>query len=277
MCLLKMSINFDRNYSQVEYERILGYSDINEIDKNIFKNYQLSSSDVQALKETAKKDAINFFYNGIISFSEGIDSALKKSFSWATVKLYYSIYYLIRASLAAKNIVLLRCKSMYRLELSQNSSPYNTGNKRYNTTHEGTINHYRDLYGSADLLLSNKIDDFDAYEWMMNVREIINYRCATFLEPGHLEIWSQYAECIEDNTIVELFDLIISDQRYIYPFQEEYAVIAIPVKRLIQTIQDLGDVGLLNEFQPEKIGYLQNITQNVPMTSNVLNSFIGNR
>jgi len=272
-----MSINFDRNYSQVEYERILGYSDINEIDKNIFKNYQLSSSDVQALKETAKKDAINFFYNGIISFSEGIDSALKKSFSWATVKLYYSIYYLIRASLAAKNIVLLRCKSMYRLELSQNSSPYNTGNKRYNTTHEGTINHYRDLYGSADLLLSNKIDDFDAYEWMMNVREIINYRCATFLEPGHLEIWSQYAECIEDNTIVELFDLIISDQRYIYPFQEEYAVIAIPVKRLIQTIQDLGDVGLLNEFQPEKIGYLQNITQNVPMTSNVLNSFIGNR
>lgn len=277
MCLLKMSINFDRNYSQVEYERMLGYSDISEIDKNIFKNYQLSSNDVQALKETAKKDAINFFYNGIISFSEGIDSALKKSFSWATVKLYYSIYYLIRASLAAKNIVLLRCKSMYRLELSQNSSPYNTGNKRYNTTHEGTINHYRDLYGSADLLLSNKIDDFDAYEWMMNVREIINYRCATFLEPGHLEIWSQYAACIEDNTIVELFDLIISDQRYIYPFQEEYAVIAIPVKRLIQTIKDLGDAGLLNEFQPEKIGYLQNITQNVPITSNVLNSFIGNR
>ena len=112
---------------------------------------------------------------------------------------------------------------------------------------------------------------------MMNVREIINYRCATFLEPGHLEIWSQYAACIEDNTIVELFDLIISDQRYIYPFQEEYAVIAIPVKRLIQTIKDLGDAGLLNEFQPEKIGYLQNITQNVPVTSNVLNSFIGNR
>ena len=63
-----MSINFDRNYSQVEYERMLGYSDISEIDKNIFKNYQLSSNDVQALKETAKKDAINFFYNGIISF-----------------------------------------------------------------------------------------------------------------------------------------------------------------------------------------------------------------
>lgn len=163
---------------------------------------------------------------------------------------------------------------MYRLELSPNSSPYNTGNKKYNTTHEGTINHYRDLYGAADLLLSNKIDDCDAYEWMMNAREIVNYRCATFLEPGHLDIWSQYAESIEDNTIIELFDSILSDQKYVYPFQEEYAVIAIPLKRLLQTIQDLGDAGLLNEFQTEKIGYLQNITRDVPMTSNILNDLV---
>lgn len=257
-----MSIDFDRNCSQLEYEKIIGCDDISQFDKNTFKNYKLNDSDVITLKETAKKDALNFFYSGAISISEGIDSALQKRFSWATVKLYYSIYYLIRASLASKNIILLRNKSLYRLEISKNSSPYSTNNKKYNTTHEGTINHYRDLFKKADLLLSNSIDDIDAYEWMMQAREIVNYRCASFLEPDSLEIWDKYAEYIDDGTIESLFENIINDEKYVYPFQEEYAIMAIPLKRFVQTTRDLDNCGLLALFDVSKSNYLQSIINN---------------
>lgn len=55
------------------------------------------------------------FYNGILSFSEGIDAVFQKRFSWATIKLYYAVYYLIRATLSSKEIAILRCRSMFRL------------------------------------------------------------------------------------------------------------------------------------------------------------------
>ena len=54
----------------------------------------------------------------ILSFSEGIDAVFQKRFSWATIKLYYAVYYLIRATLASKEIAILRCRSMFRF-LSQ--------------------------------------------------------------------------------------------------------------------------------------------------------------
>ena len=114
----------------------------------------------------------------------------------------------------------------------------------------------------ADLLLSNSIDDIDAYEWMMQAREIVNYRCASFLEPDSLEIWDKYAEYIDDGTIESLFENIINDEKYVYPFQEEYAIMAIPLKRFVQTTRDLDNCGLLALFDVSKSNYLQSIINN---------------
>lgn len=38
---------------------------------------------------------------------------------------------------------------------------------------------------------------------------------------------------------------LINDSQYIYCFQEEYAVVAIPIKRMQQTIADLANNSLL--------------------------------
>lgn len=252
-----MSINFDRNLSQVKYEEIIGASSYEEADGNDFKNHTLSQDEANQLKKTAKEDSINFFYNGMISISEGINNILKRHFSWATVQLYYSIYYFIRSSLASKNIILLRNKSMYRLTIKENEKPYKTNNKKYNTTHEGTINHYIDLFNLSDQLLSNNIDNIDAYKWMMNAREIVNYRCASFLEPSYLEIWSNFAESLDNNSFWGLIETIHNDNDFIFCFQEEYAVVAIPYKRLQLTLKDLKDSNILQMINSDRINYLE--------------------
>ena len=248
-----MSIDFDRNRVQVSFEAFVGAASPEELisRKDGFKSHALSQQEVQQLSNDISQDAIDFFYNGILSFAEGIDSIFLKRFSWATVKLYYSIYYLIRASMAAKGYATLRCKSMFRLKIADGETPYGTNNKKYQTTHEGTINHYRDQFGFADRLLSNKIGDIDAYEWMMNAREIVNYRSRSFLEPRCLDIWDYFSTCVDDRTLVtELLNL--ENDPYVKCFQEEYAIVAIPIKRVQQTIADLASEGILEQFAQDR-------------------------
>lgn len=255
-----MSIDFERNRVQVSFEEFLGVASPEELitKKDDFKTHKLSQQEVQRLSNDIKQDAIDFFYSGILSFAEGIDSIFLKRFSWATVKLYYSIYYLIRASMAAKGYATLRCKGMFRLRIADGEMPYATSAKRYQTTHEGTINHYRDQFGFADRLLSNKIGDFDAYEWMMNAREIVNYRSRSFLEPNYLEIWEYFSTCVDDGTLVAELENLESDP-YVKCFQEEYAIVAIPIKRVQQTIADLSSEGLLTQFTQDRESFARTV------------------
>ena len=255
-----MSINFNRNSSQVLYETFINVSSADELmsKKEEFKNHVLTVGETNQLKLALQNDALNFFYSGILSFSEGIDNAFKKRFSWATVELYYSIYYLIRASLAVKGVALLRCKNMYRLVAKVGEKPFSTGNRKYNTTHEGTISHYRDLYGQSDRLLANNIDDKDAYQWMMEVREIVNYRSAAFTEPDCLEIWEYFSNCIDEGKFADELLRLESDP-YVMCFQEEFAILAIPIKRLQQTIADFAIEGMVLALSEERNIYIKKV------------------
>lgn len=256
-----MNISFNRNGSQVLFESFIGADPDNLLDKkDDFKNHCLTSDEAEQLKVELKKDSLDFFYNGILSFAEGIDAAFQKRFSWATIELYYSLYYLIRASMASKEIAILRCKSMYRLFARAGDKPYSTANKKYNTTHEGTINHYKDLFGSSDKLLSNNIEDEDVYKWMMEAREIVNYRSAAFSEPECLEIWERFSESIDEGRFTEILKVLENDS-YVMCFQEEYAVIAIPIKRLQQTIDDLLVADLLSGFSEKRLNVIKTVMQ----------------
>lgn len=256
-----MSINFNRNKTQEKYELILGINTPEELsaNKDKFKDYSLNDRDVNSLKPLLEQDALDFFNSAVISFSEGIDSIYLRRFSWATVKLYYSIFYLLRASLACSDIALLRNRSMYRLKLKAGEKPYTTGNKKYNSTHSGTIAHYIDYFSGSDVLLSNRIDDKDVYQWMEEAREIINYRDVTFRDPECLEIWTRYREALDNDDLNVLLEKIQNDDSYVYCFQEEYAVVAIPIKRMQHTIKDMSDSGLLSLFQMDRIEYLETI------------------
>lgn len=160
--------------------------------------------------------------------------------------------------MAAKGYATLRCKSMFRLKIADGETPYGTNNKKYQTTHEGTINHYRDQFGFADRLLSNKIGDIDAYEWMMNAREIVNYRSRSFLEPRCLDIWDYFSTCVDDRTLVtELLNL--ENDPYVKCFQEEYAIVAIPIKRVQQTIADLASEGILEQFAQDRENFTRTV------------------
>lgn len=244
-----MSINFSRNRTQVKFEEFIGVRNPQDLPqhKSDFKNYILSKDDALLLAETLKEDAKDFYYNGLISFAEGIDAVFCKRFSWATVKLYYSVFYLLRATLAIHNIAVLRCSSLYKLKIKTGEQAHAMSNRKYNSTHGGTIKYYEDTVGPADKMLTNTIDGQSVYNWLMYAREIVNYRSSAFAEPDCLSIWDNFASLGNDELARTLKEL--EDDDYIKCFQEEYAVLAIPIKLLFQTTKKFQDSGLLEQTQ----------------------------
>ena len=257
-----MNISFDRNRTQKAYEAILGIS-VEELkaNKDLFKNHILSSAEEAQLIPLLHEDALDYFYNAALSFSEGIDAVFERRYSWATVKLYYSVFYAIRASLACNNIAILANQSIMRLKVASGESPFGSGNSKYKTTHKGTISHYIDVLKSQDILLSNLIGDQNVYEWMEEVREITNYREVCFKDPDFLTIWSAFDTALSHASLVELLQDIQNDSVPIYCFQDDYAVVAIPIKRMQETVADLSKVGLLARFANERKDYLEQIVK----------------
>jgi len=255
-----MSISFNRNRTQVAFEQLIGVSNPGMLKnkKTDFKSYTLQPMDVINLAYYLNQDAVDFFFNGVLSFSEGIDSVFQRRFSWATVKLYYSIYYLIRASLAAQGVAVLQNSGMFRLKIKNSEKPFSKGGRKYNSTHEGTINHYRDLCSDTDLLLANHIGDSDVYEWMHDIRNIVNYRSSSFQEPQYLDIWKSFVPMLDNGTLPIFLDLLENDE-YILCFQEEFAVIGIPIKRLKQTIEDMAIHSLLQNLASDKEVFVKNV------------------
>jgi len=269
-----MSINFKRNRTQQRYETLLGISTPEELSQNkdVFKSHELTASEASELKILLRQDAIDFFNSAVVSFSEGIDAIYLKRYSWATVKLYYSIFYLLRTSMASNGYALLRNYSMYRLKIATGEKPRGTGNKKYNSTHGGTINHYKDVFSGTDILLTNTIDDTDVYQWMEDIRDIVNYRAVSFEDPECLDVWFKYKEALESNKLSDLLEQLINDTQYIYCFQEEYAVVAIPIKRMQQTIADLADNGLLSTVTDDRKSYANNIINGRGRSISIFNS-----
>ena len=150
---------------------------------------------------------------------------------------------------------------MYRLKLQKGEKPFSTTNKKYNSTHGGTISHYKDIFSGTDKLLTNKIDDVETYQWMEDIRDIVNYREISFRDPDCLDVWVKFKNALDNHELDKLFDTLLNDNSYVYCFQEEYAVVAVPIKRMQQTIADMSNAGLLQLYQATRINYAETIIQ----------------
>lgn len=204
-----------------------------------FPNFIVNDSAKEILTNLAISDSRNYFFNGLLTFAEAIEGLKKGNYSWSVIKFYYSVYYFLRASMYVKGIIFIHQKGIYRLELKKNEKPLKKNGRGYNSDHQGTINHFIDLYSNSDILLSNMIEDVETYKWLLDKREYVNYRIGRFSEPVKYDFYSYY---ISKNFKQNYKDIIINEinDNYINCFQPETALLAIPVKRLIATFNDLN-------------------------------------
>lgn len=163
-------MSFERYRVQIRCEKLVGARDLQDwkSKRKVFELLQLRDYDSRILLADLKEDAKDTYFKGLLSLCEGICSINRKLYSWATVKLYYSVFYFLRSSLAAKDYAVIRNKSLYLLKVKKGEKPKRKSSNRYRNDHLGIINIYRDIFEKSDILESNTVDGLNPYDWLMN-------------------------------------------------------------------------------------------------------------
>ncbi len=60
---------------------------------------------------------MSFYFNSLFSFLQALKSIKEKSHSWATVQLYYSVFYSCKAILGFDQIGIIRKNGLNKLEM----------------------------------------------------------------------------------------------------------------------------------------------------------------
>lgn len=243
-------MNFNRNRAQLRCENLLHWGEKG------FKGFSLDNIQAKELVEDLREDAKDFYYKGTLSICEAISSIHKRLFSWATIKLYYSVFYFLRATLASKTIAVVRQKGYFYLIALAGEIPQKSPGVNNRNTHECTCAIAKKLLQSSDVLLSNSIGTENAYNWLREKRERVHYREREFHEPGVPDFWEEIAHQSDLDCLISMY---IDDSSYVYCFQDDHACLALPLKRWFLTKKDLKDVGISVVFPDERKKLLENL------------------
>lgn len=265
-----MSLDFNRYVAQKRCEVFCNCEgDLTkwQSSRKIFETLSLSPAQSMIYSNDLRLDSVYLYKKGIHSLFNTIkgleDESL--SYSWATVMLYYSVHYFLRSTLAANGIGVIRNGSLYFLNDNIGSVPQRKTGRNYNTTHGGVIYYTIDKYSASDVLLSNEIRDQKTYVWFKEIREIINYRQNEFSEPIIPELWLEIDSEIDRTSIEQVINNYIEDEDFLYCFQDDHALLALPIKKAFLTKQNLNEKGIKLELDEPEIAYF---TERVTNTQN---------
>jgi hypothetical protein len=212
----------------------------------------LSSSDAQNLSNALNKDAEGYLYNGILSLGTGIKSILNENYGWATVKLYYSVFYLARTLLGVNDIGIVYDGSKPFSIISQAGEQLR---KRKGNTHELVLDLFRE-YFSGHVMLSNQINSQDPLKWLMEQRELMNYKSAVMPDPNLPKL---YKELISNGTVRQWLSTYFSDDREFYTFSETHACLAYPFRFLIHTIEEFHTQNIHCRYLTPHLSFIKSL------------------
>lgn len=189
----------------------------------------LTSSEASSLNSALRSDAYSYFHSSCISLADAIRGLEKDFFSWTTVKSYYSCFYSIRAILAINGIGII-----YDTKTNQNkNTPYvisaTAGScliKGKGTTHKFTIDLFSRHF-SNDPIVNHQIDTKPPLLWLMEQREIANYRNAKFVEPT---VPQHFSGIKSIKNVQQAFSSYVNDTADVYTFDKDHAIMALPIK-----------------------------------------------
>lgn len=212
----------------------------------------LNAVHASRIESELSNDSVSYFYSSVVSYADAIKGIQSNFYSWAIVKLYYSIFYAFRSILASnKSVIFYIGTKPYSLTCQ----PGATAKKESGNTHKVVISFFEQKFPSH-ILLSQDINLMSPCNWFIEKREEANYKLAKFTEPT-------IPQCLENTAKYSLRSLLgfyIDDKTHIHTFDKDHAMLAFPLK-LIQFAQK--DLSSLNQFYllDEDVNFLKNLVK----------------
>lgn len=207
----------------------------------------LTAHEAVAFASSLQDDARDAFYSGVLSIGEAIQGLNRQLYSWTTVKLYYSVFYLVRAALGLYGTgIIYWDRTPYAWTAAAGEKPI----KRSGTTHKAVLDAFKH-YRSGSVLLSQSIGPMDSFDWLMTKRESVNYKVPKFCEPNA----PSHFESVVKNGVRRLVSAYIADQSHLYTFDPDHAMLAFPVATLKTFLADLKTLSVRG-IPPQDVAYL---------------------
>ena len=203
----------------------------------------LKSAEAAQLQAALTEDARDAVYSGLLTIAEAVQGLDRHLYTWSTVKLYYSVFYLARAMLAATGVGLFYVnRTPFVWKASAGEHP----EKRSGTTHATVLQAYAE-FAPGSLLLSQTIGVEEPFEWLTSKREYANYKEARFSEPtapAHFSTAEKYG-------VRRVIGDYVADAAYLFAFDPDHAMLAFPIETTKLAIATLSGAGALDLTQDD--------------------------
>ncbi|WP_234191977.1 hypothetical protein [Pseudacidovorax sp. NFM-22] len=171
------------------------------------------------------EDAKSYLYSAIVSVGDAIQAIQNELFSWSTVKLYYAVFYALRATLAAHKYAIIyhvvgQKGTPYRLRAAPGEVPA----KLSGNTHKVILQQYSTHFPGAPMV-TQLIGTDTPFDWIMDRREEVNYKIAKFREPEAPTCFKKIAS----ENLRRLLPAYINDSSATFAFDPEHAILALPI------------------------------------------------
>lgn len=184
----------------------------------------LTKAEALQLRAAFTQDASDALYSGILSIGEAAQGLDRRLFTWATVKLYYSVFYITRAMLGFGGAGLIYVgRTPYLWKSVAGERP----EKRSGTTHAAVLEAFEELMPGS-LLLSQSIGADTPFAWLMARREAANYKIARFTEPGA----PAHFRNVDRFGVRRLLSDYIGDDLHLFTFDPDHAMLAYPIETM---------------------------------------------
>lgn len=240
-------MHFDRSAVQEFFEQRVGCPNAETFADFVepLAGIRLTMDDANALVESARADIQGQFERAALTLLQAIADIEVRNRLWATVKLYYSVFYALRVELHLNGLSIVRCGKIFTCDRK-----YGSTLTRYNNAEKGdhaiAISLASKHLTGIDILLDAKIDGKSTYLWMKSLREIVQYKMRN---PPETVGYDPFFPA-NQMSISEQIQLYLNDTDPYYCFDADYAALAIPIKRFQITAKNVQSekIPLTKEF-----------------------------
>ncbi len=213
--------------------------------KTLVHSRVLTPVEAATLSISLREDARDMYYSAWVTFLDALHGINKGFYSWAAVKLYYTVFYALRASLAFADVCAFHVdRSSFTIIAQAGNSPVSCKERG---THKTVLKTF-EQQNAGHLLMSQQIDLQSAIDWLIDRREEANYRKVRFGEPDCSPAFDQVAK----NGLRKLINGYLAEPSALYVFDPDHAILAYALRTLQIIGGDLAPSGITTPSADEQ-------------------------
>lgn len=205
----------------------------------------LSYLDCASVDRFLSEDGTKVSYSALVSVADALRGIDAGFYSWSVVKLYYSVFYCLRALLAFSHVAVFYVnQSPFWVVVRPGERP-TAGHS--SSSHKLIL----DLFGRQfrnSPLLSQNIGFDDPLLWLQRQRELVNYKQAKFSEPVAPPLFAIVSNSSNLRTLIAAY---MADN--FYAFDPDHAIVAYPLAVLKELVGKRGALRLFDESEQSEL------------------------